>query len=91
MKLVKDAGTKGTDRQRTDGTGDRTGLDTLAEQRGITIDVLAAAGIQLDAGGGQHDGWWRLASPSSRTQGWSGYDTASRQRNAYSADTGVWR
>lgn len=68
MKLVvKDTDeyrdTEGTDGQRADGTRERTELDSLAEQRGISVRVLAAAGIQPDDGSGQHRGWWRLPYP----------------------------
>jgi len=38
------------------------GLGRLAEERGITPQILRAAGIRTDIGG-RHDGWWRIPYP----------------------------
>lgn len=62
MKLVQDAG---PDRETTEPSQDRAvedRLGRLAEQRGISIGVLDAAGIRTDDGG-RHDGWWRIPYP----------------------------
>lgn len=53
-----------TDEARTDGDG----LRGLAEQRGISEDILRAAGIRRHVGG-RHDGWWGIPYPH-RTGTW---------------------
>lgn len=54
---------QGTNEQGTRRTPEGTGLDLLAEDRGISIDVLYAAGIQLDDGSRGHVGWWVIPYP----------------------------
>ena len=78
MKLVEDDTIKGTEPDRT-GTDeprvDDDGLGRLADERGITVDVLRAANIRTVSDGGRHDGWWRIPYPN-RTGIWK-----SRYRN----------
>jgi len=63
MKLVEtDVRPRETDTESEPGTSE-DGLGGLAEQRGISVRVLSAAGIQTDRGGGRHDGWWRIPYP----------------------------
>ena len=73
MKLVEDDTTKqGTEPDRT-GTNepgtDDDGLGRLANERGITVDVLRAANIRTVSDGGRHDGWWGIPYPH-RTGTW---------------------
>ena len=62
------------DGERTDRAGDQgddggPSLRDLAKQRGISHNVLRAAGIRPDSGSGGHPGWWRLPYPH-RTGSW---------------------
>jgi hypothetical protein len=72
MKLVEHDDT--AQRPDTSGTGsdaervEDDGLGRLAEQRGISENVLRAAGIRRSVGG-RHDGWWGIPYPH-RTGTW---------------------
>ena len=73
MRLVEHD-TINTERTDTSGTprddngADDGRLQGLAEQRGIAISVLRAAGIRINHGG-RHDDWWRIPYPH-RTGTW---------------------